>query len=89
MAVEGGAGNRTGYAERTDNGEIIQVDNIQSYSELVAHASSESDEDLAARTSLTIIRRCPISTAGMQNLSVPRLYHALKIVIFYLLQLPL
>ena len=66
VAVEGGAENRTGYAERTDDGEIIQVDNIQLYSELVAHGSnSESDKDLAARTSLTIIRRCPISMDGM------------------------
>ena len=63
MAVEGGAGNRTGYAERTDNGEIIQVDNIQSYSKLVAHGSSESDEDLAARVvSLDIIGTCPTTS---------------------------
>ena len=63
IALESGAENRTGHIERTDGGEIIQVDNIQLYSELVALGSSDvSGEDKAARTSPTIIRRCSFST---------------------------
>ena len=61
VATENGTENRIGYIERTNGGIIIEMENIsQLYSGLVA--SSESDEDLAARTSLTNIGRCPITT---------------------------
>ena len=63
IALESGTENRTGYAERADDGEIILVDSIQLYSELVAHGSSNGfGEDIAARTSLTNIGRCADGT---------------------------
>ena len=58
MALDSRA-NRAGYTERSNDGEIVQVNNIQQYSELVARGLSN---DFAVRTSLTIIGRCPIST---------------------------
>ena len=65
VATENGTENRIGYIERTNGGIIIEMENIsQLYSGLVAHGGS-SNEDLAARTSLTIIGRCPITTTDM------------------------
>ena len=60
MATENGIENRTGYIERTNNGEIIEMENLsQLYTELVAYGLSN---DIAARMPLTTIRGCFIST---------------------------
>ena len=63
MATENGIENRTGYIERTNNGEIVEMENLsQLYSGLVAYYGLSND--IAARTSLslTTIRGCFIST---------------------------
>ena len=76
MALDSRA-NRTGYTERSNDGEIVQVDNIQQYrqySELVARGLSNN---IAVRTSLAIIiGRCSISTTdGMQLREIATLFY--------------